>query len=340
MNSVDDNNKSSRPTILTNMVFWQSPEWAARTDSIYPDHGRQLTVEETPWWQDAWRLFLQRSRYDTVVTMGARASLAYGLLCALTGRSSRQIMTEVFIDQDQSNRPGWKIKTALYRWISRRAIGMLTNSSAEVESLGRRFHIPPDRCIYVPMHTNIEKPAFSESDEGYILSAGRTLRDYDLLLKAVEDLNCPVIIIGGAADLVSKKLPPNVTILREIGRAQYLDHVKRCRAVALPLHPTERSTGQVVLLEAMAFGKPVVASDTPGTRDHITNGVNGYLVPPGDLDALKSRLTELAEQPDRCRQLGRHALDTIINEASISRHTQLKLTAIRDLWLRSQYAAV
>ncbi len=60
----------------------------------------------------------------------------------------------------------------------------------------------------------------------------------------------------------------------------------------------------IVLVEAMASGRAVVASDIPGYRSVITPEVNAVAVPPGDVDALADAIVALALDPDRRRQLG------------------------------------
>ena len=57
----------------------------------------------------------------------------------------------------------------------------------------------------------------------------------------------------------------------------------------------------IVLLEAMAAGLPVVASDIPGFRSVVTDGVEGRLVPPGDAAALATSLDALFVN-DKLRQ--------------------------------------
>ena len=278
------------------------------------------------------RLWVRRRRYDVVLTMGARESLAYGLLCLLTGRRSKQVMTEVFVDDERPGDLFWRLKTILYRLISCRAIGLLTNSSSEVATLSKRFCIPSERIRYVPMHTNILQPENCGQNEGFVLTAGYTRRDYPTLLKAAPDIDARIMIICSRTDLPAVNTPANVTILRDIPRTAYLDHLKRTAVVVLPLLPTERSTGQVVMLEAMAFGKPVVTTKTPGTLDHIRHGENGLLMAPQDPSSLAREVNQLLHNPSFARRLGQQALEDILRFNTVDIHAQAKLAAIKELW--------
>jgi glycosyltransferase involved in cell wall biosynthesis len=61
------------------------------------------------------------------------------------------------------------------------------------------------------------------------------------------------------------------------------------------------------VMEAMAMGLPVVASAVDGTCELIGDGVSGYLLPPGDVDAFAERIRELMEDSDLAHQLGEKA---------------------------------
>jgi glycosyltransferase involved in cell wall biosynthesis len=287
-------------------------------------------------WTEALMLFRRRRTFDVVLTMGARTSFAYGLLCLFTLCDSKQILTEFFIDAHRRGHPFWHIKHAVYRAIARRAIGILTNSMTEVDTIAERLGLPRDRLHFVPLNTNIADPRASTTDDGFILSAGRTLRDYATLLNAAPLIARPITIVCGYDDLLDAQVAPNVTILYEVTRDLYLDQLRRCTLVALPLLPTERSTGQVVLLEAMAFGKPVVTTASPGTMDYIRDGENGKLVLGGDVAAFAKAVNDLLARPDIAQRLADRALEDARTRFSISEHTRLKLAAIADAWTRSR----
>jgi len=317
------------------MIFFQSAVWTANTDSIYPRPGRgggPVRTYTAP--VEALKLLARRGRYDVVLTMGARCSLAYGLLCALLGVVSRQVMCEVFIDRARPRNFLWRLKVFLYRVAARRSLGILANSSAEVKPLARRFGVEEERVLYVPMHTNIHEPHYEKSDGDFIFSAGRTWRDYGTLLRAAPMIRGRVVIICGKDDLADMRVPESVRVLREARRELYLDHLRRCALVVLPLLPVERATGQVVLLEAMALGKAVVASDVGGVRDHLRDGVNGLLVAPGDAAGLARAVNRLLEDRAEAERLGRQALKDVLDEYTIERHAERKLAAIGRLYER------
>jgi glycosyltransferase involved in cell wall biosynthesis len=59
-----------------------------------------------------------------------------------------------------------------------------------------------------------------------------------------------------------------------------------------------------VVIEAMAFGKAVVASASGGTVEQVVDGTTGFLVPPGNVEALASRIAELLEDPGKRQLMG------------------------------------
>jgi glycogen(starch) synthase len=138
--------------------------------------------------------------------------------------------------------------------------------------------------------------------------------------------------VVGSSDLQDTPLPERITIHREINRARYLELLRGARIVVLPLLPTERATGQVVLLEAMSYGKPVITTRAPGTIDIVQHGINGFLVEPGDVNAINQLLDELIRDPEACARIGQQALSDVQRHHTTHTHTKERLNAITSLW--------
>ncbi len=319
---------NNSPNILTNMAFRQSQTWQNRVASIC--QGNE-SPDDLDVFHQVVRLLNSRFRFDVVLTMGPRPSLAYGLLCGLLGISSKQIMTEVFLDAPRPRSLSWKLKTALFRYISRRSIGILTNSSTEVEFIARRFGIPTSKLRFVPMYTTIEHPELSPHNEGYVLSIGRTARDLDTLLLAAPHFRAPLVLVVGKHDPLPGKLPSNIRVFRDISLEECHEKIRRAAVVVIPLLPAERSTGQVVLFEAMAMGKPVVATRVTGTQDYIRDGENGLMVEPGDADGLAHAVNRLLQDENLVCKLAQAAFQDCQTTLHAEHHAKLKLLAIEEL---------
>ena len=69
-----------------------------------------------------------------------------------------------------------------------------------------------------------------------------------------------------------------------------------------------------VVLQGMALGKAVIASDLGGAREQIEDGVSGALVPPGDPSALAEVICSLLKDPDERASLGQAAARRVTSD--------------------------
>lgn len=59
--------------------------------------------------------------------------------------------------------------------------------------------------------------------------------------------------------------------------------------------------------EAMAMGRPVITTDVPGCRETVVNGVNGFMVPPRDVETLASAMIRFVRSPDLLTSMGKES---------------------------------
>jgi glycosyltransferase involved in cell wall biosynthesis len=131
-----------------------------------------------------------------------------------------------------------------------------------------------------------------DTDDGTILFAGRLSPEKGIeeFLAASEGL--PRTIVGGGPVDVPEGLGPV---------ADVAPYYERAAVVAVP---SRREGYGMVVREAMAHGRAVVASAVGGLRDAIDDGVDGLLVPPRDVAALRAALERLLGDPELRARLG------------------------------------
>lgn len=133
-------------------------------------------------------------------------------------------------------------------------------------------------------------------------------KNLPLLLHALTGISerFETVIVGAGeleAELKSTTVRLELANVQFYGRADSDDLRELYRTADIFVLPSEREGMPLVLLEAMAMGLPVVATDIPGNRDVIVDGVNGTLVPLDDPQALRQALLTIATDTDLYRRM-------------------------------------
>ena len=95
-----------------------------------------------------------------------------------------------------------------------------------------------------------------------------------------------------------------VEFIDEVSQRELAGLMQAYRAFVLP--SLSEGLGRVIL-EAMACGKPVIGSKVGGIIEVIEEGQTGFLIPPGDVEALAERLTWILTHPEEAGTMGRRA---------------------------------
>jgi glycosyltransferase involved in cell wall biosynthesis len=155
------------------------------------------------------------------------------------------------------------------------------------------------------------------------LGPGKGLGDL-VSCSAVVALTCPDVrfLIAGAGPLANelqtqirvRGLEKNVVLLGYISNRKRM--IEQFQQAAIYLHPSHYEGLPTVLLEAMACGRPVVATAVSGALDVIRDGENGLLVPPRAPEQMAEAILRLLKEPDLARRLGAAARRTVVERYS------------------------
>lgn len=86
------------------------------------------------------------------------------------------------------------------------------------------------------------------------------------------------------------------------------------------------------IIEAMAVGLPVVATNIRGTREEVIHGETGLLVPTKDADALVQAFTQLITDPENCRRMGQMGRKRVVEIYDESRVVASQIEIIKNLY--------
>jgi glycosyltransferase involved in cell wall biosynthesis len=146
--------------------------------------------------------------------------------------------------------------------------------------------------------------------EPFLLFVGdlRPMKGLDVLLAAHRDLRRPMrLVLIGKRWPDTPSIPPGVDVFEHWPNAAVLEAWRRCSIAVVPSVWSEPFG--IVVIEAMAAGRPVVASSVGGIGEIIEDGVSGVLVQPGDVEAWRLALDALIADPQRQRRLGAAAAE-------------------------------
>jgi len=98
------------------------------------------------------------------------------------------------------------------------------------------------------------------------------------------------------------------------------------RLASVFITASEVETQGITTLEAAASGLPIVAARAGATPEMVEDGVTGYLVAPGDSDAMADRLVWLLQNPARAKAMGhegRERVEPHSLDSSVKAHERL-----------------
>lgn len=208
-------------------------------------------------------------------------------------------------------RSGGALRRRTYRWLYRSVDAVVVFSSNQRATLAELLDIAPDKVHVVRFGVDLEELATWSATDGHeVVAVGRDRgRDWATLASAARDTGWSVRLATRSDQVAGLELPPEISMLGRLTRADYLGLLAGAGVVVVPTEVREYPTGQTVLLEAMAMGKACVVTDTPAMREYVEHGTTALMVSPHDPDALREAVQRLLDDPALRERIGRAARD-------------------------------
>ena len=152
--------------------------------------------------------------------------------------------------------------------------------------------------------TSIFRPSTTERDKNTVLFVGNQKEMYELkglnyLIEAVKSLpNINLKIVGEKIQSES----PRVKYLGYLTQQELAYEMQKATVFVLP-SIVEEGFGTAIA-EAMACGAPVISTNSGGANEAVTDGVDGYIIPPKDTEELKKLISLIVGNIEKVKNIG------------------------------------
>lgn len=280
--------------------------------------------------------YLRQERPQVLLSCLDEVNLAALWTRALTRASTRLVVNvQNTISQESENAPNWKIRIIpnFVRWFFPWADAIVPVSEGVAQDL-KQIGLPGDRIhvIHNPVVTPellqrsqepVDHPWLQPGQPPVLVAVGRLLKqkDFPTLLKVFakvrQQREVRLIILGEGDDRAAlEQLAQELDIAEDVAMPGFVNNPFAYVAKSAVFVLSSIYEGlPTVLIEAMAVGTPVVATDCKsGPMEILDGGKYGKLTPVGDVDALAAAVVETLDHP-----LAAEVLQQRANEYSLER---------------------
>jgi len=293
--------------------------------------------------RQAWRLWRSAQRFPGVaalVTYGSTTGFALAALQCLARpwREPRtHYMFDLLLDKRRAGLPGWydRLKAAAFRGGGTCAVLW---GAGDPDTFAAGHGLPRERLQFHPYHMTLEGFTWEERDGGYIFAGGDSGRDYATVIAALGGLGYPVFIATtNPAIPPLAAAHPQITV-RGVTPAEFRQKLAGCTFL-VEAHPADfpRTAGHQTLLNAMAMGKAVVLADRGSSWGYLDDGVEGLVVPAGDVAGLRQAAARLLADPQVRAGMGAAGRRRLQNPIYT---TAVHMQSIYNLALRREQARI
>ena len=229
----------------------------------------------------------------------------------------------------------------------------LITPSADLQNLLLGYGLRPSRIVSIPNAINMDKTRVTDEeiercrrelnippDVKTVGMVGRlvSVKNFEMFIRAAgrvlgQGIPARFLIVGDGplrADL--EKLAETAGIKNHLIFTGFRDDVFRLVAMMdLFVLCSKSETNPIALMEAMACGKPVIATDVGGIPEVVDHDVNGWLCPSDDAGCLADAIICLLSNPERAAALGTNARAKMMKDYALPSVTARLLAVYEDL---------
>lgn len=247
----------------------------------------------------------------------------FGVLAAFFNRyifhrRNLSITIMTFIYKPKSGLTGkWFYKMVNSAISSKYVKNIIVFAQNEVEHYEKIFPKAKGKFHFIKLGIPIDTADYLDNNlasQNYFFATGVSNRDYDFLIEVFSGIKfnlkiaCPNIPVSGQN---------NIEILNNCFKDDMKRYLYNSKAVVIPLKDLNVSSGQLVFIQAMQFGKPIVITDSGSTRSYLVDGIDA-IIRPNDVQLWRDAVKRLDDDRILYNTMSAHNRNRALTDFSIA----------------------
>lgn len=245
-------------------------------------------------------------------------------------------------------------RNAWWKNITRYTLKRSTFFTSDAEVTRKKaiaYGMNPQRTVVFPWGVDLAHFAPSSTvhgprSQGFTLFCNRSWEQrygVDVLAKAFVNVaqqraDISLLLLGGGSQATTiRQIFERGGVVDRVmftGQVSQADLPRYYQMADLYISPSHVDGSSVSLMEALACGLPCLVADIPANKEWVTEGVNGWLFPDGNVDALAASILRVYEHRQKLFKIGQTARQTAEEKADWKKNSA-KLLDLYDLTVRS-----
>lgn len=261
---------------------------------------------------------------DTIISWNFVAGAMVGYLCELFG-FNRKIISLNMIAHEKGFINSILRKQIYNKAFRYKSFWFSVNDEQLMTYYSSLFTVDPKKIfiLHDVYSKSYEQCDYNKYDH-YVFTGGEAYRDWSNFIKCADSL--PEIQFIGVARYMNfphnRKLPKNLKMYYDISEDEFYSFVKKCRIVFLPL-TSQAPCGLIVIIRAALLSKPVIITETPSTKNYISNEYSGILVKMHDVSMMENSIKKLYYSEDLSKLYAENLKEYILKNYSFERNIKI-----------------
>jgi len=258
----------------------------------------------------AWKVLKKSDKEDNIILWQQFIGIYYGVFTRIfhAFKNPTQCLVLTFIFMERKGLLGKMYKSFIKYAISSPSISKLvSHSEAEVNFLKKTFPSLANKFEFCLLGEG-SSIKFNDKNKSYFFSGGSSNRDYKTLIEAFQKNKKPLMIACKNENIEGLKFPENVKIHYNAYGENFISLICASKAAIVLVKDNRVSSGQLVVLNAMRCGKPIIATNGAGMINYL-NPSYSILVEPFSVRALCEAVNKIDNDPELEREMAKNAYD-------------------------------